>query len=52
LTALKNAIASGTKDLAQGRYRTYDDSNLMQLAEEIGRSGRERLTKERKNAKG
>jgi len=43
LTALKRALAVGLEDLEQGRYRTYDDSNLMQLAEEVGRTGRERL---------
>jgi hypothetical protein len=45
LAALKREIATGIDQLDNGRYRTYDDSTLMQLAEEIGRSGRERLKK-------
>jgi hypothetical protein len=43
LAALKRALAAGLEQLDQGRYRTYDDSNVMQLAEEVGREGRERL---------
>jgi len=45
LTALKFAITSGIDDLNDGRYQTYDDKNLMQLAEDVGQAGRERLKK-------
>jgi hypothetical protein len=45
LTALKYQITSGIDDLNDGRYQTYDDTNLMQLAEDVGRVGRERLKK-------
>jgi hypothetical protein len=43
LATLKRDIAIGLEQLDQGRYRIYDDSNLMQLAEEVARSGAERL---------
>ena len=49
LAALKRDIAIGLGDLENGRYRTYDDANVMQLAEDVGRSGRERLAKNRNN---
>ena len=49
LAALKRDIAVGIEQLNNGRYQTYDDSNVMQLAEEVGRSGRKRLAKTRKN---
>jgi len=45
LAALKVAIAKGVADLENGRYQTYDNSSVMQLAEDIGRAGRERLKK-------
>jgi len=45
LAALKGDIASGIADLENGRYQTYDDTNVMQLAEDVGRAGRERLKK-------
>jgi hypothetical protein len=45
LAALKYQITSGIDDLNNGRYRTYDETNLMQLAEDVGRAGRERLKK-------
>jgi hypothetical protein len=51
LAALKRAIGLGIEDLERGRYQTYNDTNLMQLAEDIGRSGRERLAKASKNPK-
>lgn len=51
LAALKRDIAIGIEQLEDGRYRTYDDNNVMQLAEDVGRSGRARLTKARKNPK-
>ncbi len=43
LAALKNDIAVGITSLDNGRYQTYQDTNVMQLAEDIGRVGRERL---------
>ena len=35
--------------MEQGRYRAYDETSLMQLAEEIGKSGREKLEDGRNN---
>ena len=49
LAALKRDIAIGLDDLENGRYRSYSDKNVMQLAEDLGRSGRERLAKTRNN---
>jgi hypothetical protein len=43
LAALKRDIAMGIEQLEDGRYRSYDDHNVMRLAEDIGRSGRARL---------
>jgi len=51
LAGLKRAIAIGIEQLEDGRYRSYDDKNAMQLTEDVGRSGRARLTKARKNPK-
>ena len=51
LAALKHEVAIGVEDLERGRYQTFTDSNVMQLAEDIGRSGRERLTKAGQNPK-
>jgi hypothetical protein len=45
ITALKFAITSGVDALNDGRYQTYNDQNVMQLAEDVGRAGRERLKK-------
>lgn len=45
LAALKQDIDVGLGELENGRYQTYSDANVMQLAEEIGRMGRERLKK-------
>ncbi|HXI73086.1 MAG TPA: hypothetical protein VNN22_22330 [Verrucomicrobiae bacterium] len=45
LAALKSDIASGIDDLNNGRYQAYNDTSVMQLAEDIGRAGRERLKK-------
>jgi hypothetical protein len=45
LSALKQDIAIGIDQLDNGRYQTYDDANVMQLAEDVGRTGRERLNK-------
>ena len=43
LAALKREIAVGIDDLGHGRFQIYTDANLMQLAENIGRTGRIRL---------
>jgi hypothetical protein len=43
LAALKRDLAVGLEQLDQGRHQTYDDTNVMQLAEDVGRSGRQRL---------
>ena len=45
LSALKQDIAVGIDQLDSGHYQTYDDANVMQLAEDVGRVGRERLKK-------
>jgi hypothetical protein len=47
LAALKRQLASGIEQLDTGRYQTYDDTNIMQLAEEVCQSGREQLKKKR-----
>jgi hypothetical protein len=49
LAALKKDIALGSEQLEQERYRTFDDANLMQLAEHVSKSGRERLKGNRKH---
>ena len=49
LAALKRDIAAGLEDLKHGRYKDYSDANLMELAEDVSRSGRERLAKSRAN---
>jgi hypothetical protein len=51
LVALKQDIAAGLEDLENGRYEDYSDADVMQLAEDIGRTGRKRLAKARKNPK-
>lgn len=51
LAALKQDIAVGIDDLENGRYREYSDSDVMQLAEDVGQAGRERLNKSPKNRK-
>jgi len=43
LAALKRDIARGIADLDEGRYQTYDETDAMKLAEEIGRYGKRRL---------
>ncbi len=48
IAALKRDITVGIEQLDSGRYQTCDDSNVMQLAEDVGQSGRERLAKARK----
>jgi len=51
LAALKRDIDEGIKDLENGRYRVYSGADAMRLAEDVGRKGRERLAKIRKNSK-
>ncbi len=48
LAALKRDLAIGLEQLDSGRYQTYRDANVMRLAEDVGRAGRERLKKHRK----
>jgi hypothetical protein len=43
LTALKRDLAVGIEQLEHGRYRTYEDANVMQLAEAVSSAGRKRL---------
>ena len=50
LAALKRELAVGIEQFDQGRYRAYDDTNVMQLAEEVSKSGSERLKHGRKNS--
>ncbi|PYI84457.1 MAG: hypothetical protein DME26_13170 [Verrucomicrobia bacterium] len=50
LAALKREIAIGVEDLERGRYQTYTDASAMQLAEEVGRSGRKQLKDSRKKS--
>jgi hypothetical protein len=45
LAALKRDIAAGIDQLDNGHYTAYDDANVMPLAEDVGRAGRERLKK-------
>ena len=40
LAALKRDLAAGLEQLESGRYRTYNDTGVMQLAEDVGRTGR------------
>ena len=47
LAALKRDIAIGIEQLDSGRYQTYSEANVMQLAEDVGRAGRNRLKKSR-----
>lgn len=51
IAALKLDIATGIDDLDKGRYQEYSETGVMQLAEEIGRSGRQRLAKAAKKRK-
>ena len=45
LAVLKRDLAMGIDQLDNGDYQAYDDANVMQLAEDVGRTGRERLKK-------
>jgi hypothetical protein len=49
LAALKRDLAIGLDQLDRGQYKTYDDTNVMQLAEEISKRGRERFKTTDKN---
>jgi hypothetical protein len=51
LASLKREIVIGIEDLERGRYHIYNDASVMRLAEEVGRSGRERLAKTGKTTK-
>ena len=42
LAALKRDLAAGLDQLDSGRYQTYNDANVLQLAESVGRAGRAR----------
>jgi hypothetical protein len=41
--ALKRNIMVGIEDLAAGRYLTYDDAAVLELAKEVSLHGRARL---------
>jgi hypothetical protein len=43
VAALKRELAVGIEDLIHGRFRTYNDTNIMQLADDVSRSGFIRL---------
>ena len=45
LAALKRDIALGLDQLDRGAYQTCTEADVMQLAEDVGRAGRERLLK-------
>lgn len=45
LSALKRDIAAGLEDLDNGRYQAYSERDVIQLAEDIGCTGRKRLKK-------
>jgi hypothetical protein len=49
LAALKRDLATGIDQLDNGHYQTYNDTNVMQLAEGIGRTGRERMSSVQQN---
>jgi hypothetical protein len=51
LAALKRAIDSGIEDLQQGRYHSYTDANVMQLAADVSQSGKLRLSAGSKSSK-
>jgi hypothetical protein len=40
---LKRDIGVGIEQLEHGRYRAYDDANVMQLAEDVSKADRKRL---------
>ncbi|TAK94639.1 MAG: hypothetical protein EPO07_16410 [Verrucomicrobia bacterium] len=43
VAVLKRKLAAGVNDLDHGSFQTYSDANLMQLADDVGRTGRIRL---------
>jgi hypothetical protein len=43
LATLKQDLAIGIGQLEQGQYRLFDDANVMELAEEVSRFGRQQL---------
>ena len=43
IAALKRELAVGIEDFVRGRFQTYSDANVIQLADDIGRLGRTRL---------
>jgi hypothetical protein len=43
LAALKHKITAGIESFVHGRFETYSNANIMQLADEVGRVGRIRL---------
>ncbi len=43
LARLKRDIAVGVDQLEHGRCLTYDDANVMHLAEEVAKSGTKRM---------
>ena len=45
LAALKRDIAIGIEQLDSGRYQAYSETGAMQLAEDVGGAGRNRLKK-------
>ena len=47
IAALKRDLATGIDQLDNGRYQICTDTSVMQLAEDAGRTGRERLNKHR-----
>lgn len=49
LAALKRGIVVGLEQLEQGPYCTYNDTNVMQLAKDVSRSGEPRLREARAN---
>jgi hypothetical protein len=51
LAALKHDIALGIEQLDSDQYQTFTGENIMQLAEDVGRAGREKLAKLRKSRK-
>jgi hypothetical protein len=48
LAALKREIGAGIDQLDHGRYRSYDDANVLRLADEVAQRGRARLKDGRK----
>lgn len=43
LAGLKRDLALGLEQLDGGRYQTCSDANVMQLADEVSRAGKQRL---------